>query len=247
MNADNNAVPGAPGAQPQRSAANPSVPAAPAGPSSKPFGSPPIPPQPGVPASPAMTRPATPNPAAQPAGKTGPLRTSLRSGTQPTATPAAGKGAEPGAKKRGLKSLTGAISKKITALGPDAEPQQNKGGPRKVRVMLTAIDPISVMKLTFLLSLVAGIMLIVAVSVIWAILNGMGTLTAIQSQITDMFGSESKVDILKFFDFNKVMSATILVAVFNTVVFTALSAVGALIYNSVSSLMGGVYVTLTDD
>ena len=43
------------------------------------------------------------------------------------------------------------------------------------------------------------------------------------------------------------MSAAILVSVMNVILLTALSTIGAFLYNTVSSVVGGVYVTLTDD
>ncbi|GMA35724.1 DUF3566 domain-containing protein [Demequina litorisediminis] len=43
------------------------------------------------------------------------------------------------------------------------------------------------------------------------------------------------------------MSAAVLISVVNVVLLTALSAIGAFLYNAVSSVVGGVYVTLTDD
>jgi hypothetical protein len=122
-----------------------------------------------------------------------------------------------------------------------------KGGPRKVRAMMTAIDPWSVMKMSFLTAIAAGIALVVAVSVVWGVLNQLGVFIAITDQIKTLFDPDSKTEILQYFAYSKIMSGTVLVAVFNVVLVTALGTVGALIYNVIAKLVGGVYVTLSDD
>ena len=65
--------------------------------------------------------------------------------------------------------------------------------------------------------------------------------------MTKLFEGEQPIDIKKIFELNKVMSATILIAVMNVIILTALSTIAAFLYNTVSSVVGGVYVTLTDD
>lgn len=124
---------------------------------------------------------------------------------------------------------------------------RRKGGPRKVRAMMTAIDPWSAMKMSFLTSIAAGIALVVAVSVVWGVLNQMGVFASIQEQVTTLFAVDSETKILAYFEYSKIMSGTVLVAVFNVVLVTALGTVGALIYNVIAKLVGGVYVTLSDD
>jgi len=103
------------------------------------------------------------------------------------------------------------------------------------------------MKMSFLTSIAAGIALVVAVSVVWGVLNTMGVFTAIQDQITTLFNLSAEKTILQYFAYSKVMSGTILVAVFNAVILTALGTISALIYNIIGKLVGGVYVTLSDD
>lgn len=127
------------------------------------------------------------------------------------------------------------------------ETSTKKVGPRKVRAMLSTVDPWSVMKLAFLLSIAIGIVMFVAVGVIWNVLNQMGVFTEINSQITTILGPESKVDFLKYTDRNTIMSATLLLAVINSVLMTGLFTIGAFLYNLVVRLVGGVYITLSDE
>ncbi len=171
-------------------------------------------------------------------------RASLRSGTQPVSTDSEAKSADAPESKRfgffGKKANSGESSGTTETL-------RRKGGPRKVRAMMTAIDPWSAMKMSFLTSIAAGVALVVAVSVVWGVLNQMGVFVSIQDQVTILFDPENKLEILQYFDYGKIMSGTILVAVFNVVILTALGTISAIIYDVIAKLVGGVYVTLTDD
>ena len=189
------------------------------------------------------TEHATTPPGAAPAAPI--RRASLRSGTQPLSTTDTGaKGDDAPAPKK-----FGFFGKKSEASEPSGTTStlRRKGGPRKVRAMMTAIDPWSAMKMSFLTAIAAGIALVVAVSVVWGVLNRMGAFAAIQEQVTTLFALDSETKILAYFEYSKVMSGTILIAVFNVVLMTALGTIGALIYNVIAKLVGGVYVTLSDD
>ena len=114
-------------------------------------------------------------------------------------------------------------------------------------MLLSRIDPWSALKIGFLLSIAVGIMLVVAVHVLWTALNSMGTLELIQEWVAKLFTKDQEVDILQFVAYEKVISAALLVAVTNVVLISGLSVISAFLYNMVSRMVGGVYVTLTDD
>ncbi|WP_228374228.1 DUF3566 domain-containing protein [Demequina phytophila] len=145
-----------------------------------------------------------------------------------------------------VKGFAGRAAESFKA-GDDLGTPTAKGGPRKARVLLSRIDPWSALKLGFLLSIALGIMFVVAVFVVWNVANGMGTFALINEWVVKLFAQDSEVDIMQFFDRNRVMSAAILISVVNVVLLTALATIGAFLYNVVSSVVGGVYVTLTDD
>ncbi len=123
----------------------------------------------------------------------------------------------------------------------------HKGGPRKVRVLVSRVDPWSALKIGFLLSIAVGIMLVVAVYVLWNVLNTMGIFTTINDWILTLFPEDSELDLMQFFDLNKIMAATTLIAVVDVVLLTALATISAFLYNVISAVVGGFYVTLTDD
>ena len=129
----------------------------------------------------------------------------------------------------------------------DIAASKRKGGPRKVRVLVSRIDPWSALKIGFLLSIALGIMLVVAVYVLWGALNSLGVFALANEWVMQLFDDTQELDLLQFFELNKWMSASVLIAVVNVVLFTALATVGAFLYNTISKVVGGFYVTLTDD
>jgi len=119
--------------------------------------------------------------------------------------------------------------------------------PRKVRLTLSRIDPWSVMKMSFLLSIAIGIMIVVAAFVFWYALNELGVFTSIDETIRKIVGTESELDILQYVERDRVVSLAMIIAVVDVVLLTALSTIGAFLYNVVAALVGGVHMTLTDD
>lgn len=130
--------------------------------------------------------------------------------------------------------------------GDDVAAAGGKGGPRKVRVLVSRLDPWSALKIGFLLSVALGIMTVVAVYIVWGVLNGMGFFALVNEWVARLF-TEQELNLRQFFELNLWMSAAILIAVVNVVLLTALSAIGAFLYNTISRVVGGIYVTLTDD
>jgi len=167
----------------------------------------------------------------------------------PGAAPGAASDDQTGAFSVGVDKVKGFAVRAKNSLteGDDLTASAKRGGPRKARVLVSRIDPWSVLKMGFLLSIAIGIMIVVAVFVLWNALNSFGMFALIDEWVAKLFEGEQPIDITALFELNKVMSATILVSVMNVVILTALSTIGAFLYNTVSSVVGGVYVTLTDD
>jgi hypothetical protein len=120
-------------------------------------------------------------------------------------------------------------------------------GPRRVRLAVSRIDPWSVMKLGFLLSIAVGIMTVVSTAVLWFVLDGMHVFSSINKTVTEVVGAESFINILKYVEFGRVVSLAVLIAVINVVLLTALATIGAFLYNIVAALVGGIHLTLTDE
>lgn len=120
-------------------------------------------------------------------------------------------------------------------------------GPRRVRLAVARVDPWSVMKLSFLLSVAVGIMIVVSAAVIWYTLDGLAVFTSVNDTIAEITGSPDFFNLLEYVAFDRVISLATMIAVIDVVLLTALSTIGAFLYNITAALVGGLHLTLTDD
>lgn len=119
-------------------------------------------------------------------------------------------------------------------------------GIRRVKMTIQKIEPLSILKIGFLLSVAMGIMIVIAMMILWFVLDAMHVF----AQINDLFetlNSEQLLQIAAYLGFGRWMSFAVIIAIIDIVLFTALSAVGALVYNLVAALVGGVHITVTDE
>ncbi|GER22967.1 hypothetical protein NCCP1664_14630 [Zafaria cholistanensis] len=118
---------------------------------------------------------------------------------------------------------------------------------RKARLLVSKVDPWSVLKMAFLLSVALGIVTVVASVVLWTVLDLTGIFDRINELLRDVAGTESSFDLQELASLGQVASFATIVAVVNVVLLTALSMLSAVLYNISSTLVGGIGVTLTDD
>lgn len=120
-------------------------------------------------------------------------------------------------------------------------------GPRRARLHLKRIDPWSVMKFAFAVSLVLFIVMVVATSVLYLALDTMGVFDSINKTLQSLIGGTGGSKGLNFQITAKgVIGVAALLGVVNMVLFTALSTLGAFIYNVCADLVGGIEVTLSE-
>jgi hypothetical protein len=119
-------------------------------------------------------------------------------------------------------------------------------GPRRANLQIKRFDPWSVLKLSLVLGVALFFVWLVAVGVLYAVLDGMGVwdkLNGISSEIlqpTDEGGGEPLISAGRVFGIAAIIGAV------NIVLFSALSTVGAFIYNVSADLAGGLEVTLAE-
>lgn len=112
---------------------------------------------------------------------------------------------------------------------------------------LTKVDIWSVARVTFLLAVAGGIVQSIAVFGIWTVLNTIGLFDQINQIVSSTGLDTSGFNLADVFSLSTILSAVTIFSVFEVVIFTVLSAIGALLYNVVAALVGGVHVTLGDD
>lgn len=120
---------------------------------------------------------------------------------------------------------------------------------RKARLRVAKADPWSVMKVSFLLSIALGICTIVAATVLWMVMNAMGVFSSVGATISEATGSNESngFDLQSFLSLPNVLIFTSIIAVIDVVLATALTTLGAFIYNLSAGFVGGIELTLAED
>ncbi len=115
-------------------------------------------------------------------------------------------------------------------------------GPRRARLFVKRVDPWSVMKFSFAVSFVMFFVLIVATAVLYLALDQMDVFSHVNSALATITSNSKDI---------KVTAPVIIggaggIGLVGVVLFTALSTLGAFVYNVCADLVGGVEVTLSE-
>jgi hypothetical protein len=124
---------------------------------------------------------------------------------------------------------------------------QRRRQARRARLRLTRIDPWSVMKTAFLLSIAFGVVTVISVMVVWSVLGAAGVWDSINATIGNVLGSTSTFDVTDYASTSRVVGFTLLVSVIDVVLLTAIATLAAFIYNMAAALLGGIEVTLAEE
>lgn len=121
--------------------------------------------------------------------------------------------------------------------------------PRRARLRLTRVDPWSVLKTSFLLSIAFGVVTVVAVAMVWLVLDAAGVWDSINQAIQETVGGPetSDLNVENYVGTTRVVGFTMLVAAVDVVLLTAIATLGAFLYNMAAALLGGIEVTLAED
>ena len=175
-----------------------------------------------------------------------PARTFLRSGTsaEGSAAPKAASAASPDMAGAGK---TAAGNGPVTMRNP-AQKGKSKRTARQAHLTVARVEPWSVMKFSFVVSLVAFVILFVAVSVLYGVLSSLGVFDSLQRVVQSVTSSQTSagVSAKAWFSASKVLGYTALLGSLNIVLITAMATIGSVVYNLTSRLVGGVEVTLRE-
>ncbi|MFF4877364.1 MULTISPECIES: DUF3566 domain-containing protein [unclassified Micromonospora] len=211
-------------------------------------------------AAPAPARPTTTQPINVRAGQ---AASTGSTGTQPRITPgmtqpqpdpgrtatagrpASGGGLPPGI---GNASAVGAarVGDAVRAARTSVSSAASRG-PRRARLNLKRIDPWSVMKFAFAVSVVLFIVVVVATSVLYLALDAMGVFQSVNDSLSDLVnaGGGQSTDGFQITAKGVILSSA-LIGLVNVVLFTALATLGAFVYNVCADLVGGIELTLAE-
>ena len=119
---------------------------------------------------------------------------------------------------------------------------------RKANLVISRVEPWSVMKFSFLISLVLWIVMFVAVALLYYALSSLGVFDALQRTLASVTSSQTSagVDLTKWTSAPRILGYTMLIGAVDVVLITAIATVGAVVYNLVTHLGGGIEVTLKE-
>ncbi len=118
--------------------------------------------------------------------------------------------------------------------------------PRRTSLQLQRLEPWSVLKLSLVLSVAGFLVWMVAVGVLYGVLAGMGVWDQINGTYSDLTSANNAQVSTDLVSGGRVFGVALVIGLVNIVLLTALATVGALIYNVVADLVGGVEVTLSE-
>ena len=121
------------------------------------------------------------------------------------------------------------------------------GGPRRARLYVSRFDPWSVTKAAFILSLAIAIVLVIAVTAVWFILDRTGVIESLSGTVTDVVGSTSGLDLVTSLGFGQVIGSTLILASVEIILVSALAGLFTILYNLTVGITGGVEVVLSED
>jgi hypothetical protein len=195
-------------------------------------------------AGPATTA-TTPGPAAE-AEPTGPV---------PHYEYEPGNGSSSGAARTGSAAASAADGLGAGATSPAGSAWQKPRGfqvrkqsRRQAMLTLSRVEPWSVMKFSFVASLVAFVILFVAVAALYMVLAALGVFDSLQHTVSSVTSSQSAsgTNLSHWFSASFILGYTAMLGALNVVLITAISTVASVIYNLIAKTVGGIEVTLRE-
>lgn len=120
--------------------------------------------------------------------------------------------------------------------------------PRSALLSLQRLEPLSVMKFSFMISLVGWVVVFAAVAVVYYVLSKLGVFTQIEQTVGLVTYSKSHpgTNASSWFRASRVLGWTAIICTINAILFTALATIGAALYNLITTISGGIEVTLKE-
>jgi hypothetical protein len=129
-----------------------------------------------------------------------------------------------------------------------ASKSKRKNSRRQAQLTLSRVEPWSVMKFSFLVSVVAFIVLFVAVAVLYMALSSLGVFDSLQHTVNTLTSAKNQAgtNVSSWFSASRILGYTGMLGALNIVLITAISTIGAVIYNLIAQTIGGIEVTLRE-
>ncbi len=118
---------------------------------------------------------------------------------------------------------------------------------RRARLQLVRVEPWSVTRLAFVVSVAMMIVAVVAVSIFWVVLDLAGVWDQLNGSIaTVLSDGEAGFDLTDYLGLGRLVGLTLVLSAINVIVFTMMATIAAHLYNLSAQLMGGIGLTFQD-
>ncbi|MGW5642922.1 DUF3566 domain-containing protein [Saccharopolyspora sp. NPDC003752] len=128
---------------------------------------------------------------------------------------------------------------------PTASARRPSRGPRRASLQVKRLDPWSVLKLALVLSVALFFVWMIAVAVLYGVLDGMGVWDQLNGTFTELTQPDDAAS-EPLISAGRVFGVASIIGAINIVLVTALATVAAFIYNVAADFAGGVEVTLSE-
>ncbi|GAA2334500.1 DUF3566 domain-containing protein [Saccharopolyspora halophila] len=118
-------------------------------------------------------------------------------------------------------------------------------GPRRASLQVKRLDPWSVLKLALVLSVALFFIWMIAVAVLYGVLDGMGVWDSLNGTFTELTQPDDAAT-EPLISAGRVFGVASIIGAINIVLITALATVAAFIYNVAADFAGGIEVTLSE-
>ncbi|QUG99404.1 DUF3566 domain-containing protein [Saccharopolyspora erythraea] len=142
----------------------------------------------------------------------------------------------------GRTAVTFGSTGRATTAGSARRPSR---GPRRASLQVKRIDPWSVLKLALVLSVALFFVWMIAVAVLYGVLDGMGVWDQLNGTFTELTQPDDAAA-EPLISAGRVFGVASIIGAINIVLITALATVAAFIYNVAADFAGGVEVTLSE-
>lgn len=122
------------------------------------------------------------------------------------------------------------------------------GAGRRASLHLNHVEPWSVARIAFAISVALMIVGVVAMTIFWVVLNLAGVWDQVNEAVTSVLSDDSSsFDITDYLGFWRLIGLTLVLSAINVVLMTALATIGAHLYNLAAQVLGGVEVTFSEE
>ncbi|WP_256474917.1 DUF3566 domain-containing protein [Aeromicrobium sp. REDSEA-S32_B7] len=112
---------------------------------------------------------------------------------------------------------------------------------------LTHVEPWSVTRLAFVVSVALMIVSVVAVTIFWVVLDLTGIWDQLNGTVSNVLSdSAGSFDLTDYLGLGRLVGLTLIFSAVNVVLMTAIATIAAHLYNLAAQLLGGIEVTFTD-